>query len=124
MKAGRPTYRVKAKWVSFQGPDDETFYELNQKGELIKVNRSLKPHHVRPLSLTSKESNAVDSATSELVKPCLKLSSEPLPAFYPVTESQDAVDLTGAFRDMDSYFSSQLGEESSVNYDFMEFIEF
>lgn len=49
IRTGRPAFHIKAYTISFKTPNgDVEFYELNQKGELVRSgqNRQVVPHHI------------------------------------------------------------------------------
>ena len=48
MRSGRPSYHIKAKWVTCFNPDSNIYdvYELDAKGNLVKSNGDIVPHHV------------------------------------------------------------------------------
>ena len=69
MKAGRPTYRVKARWICFaEDNNDDAFFQLNNKGEIVKIDNKILPHHY-------KRSEKKDNAAFEQ----RVINSEPLP---------------------------------------------
>jgi hypothetical protein len=45
MKAGRPTCHIKAKWITIDRAGVSLFFLLNAKGDLVKVNGKIVPHH-------------------------------------------------------------------------------
>lgn len=45
MRRGRPTQHTKAKWITYTSDGTEKFYELDEKGRLIKKGLNLSPHH-------------------------------------------------------------------------------
>ena len=45
MRTGRPAFHVKAHWISIDIDGKSTFYELDNKGQLIKKNGMIQPHH-------------------------------------------------------------------------------
>lgn len=50
MRSGRPSYHIKAKWITCMDPDTNKFevFELDSKGNLVKINGEIVPHHVVP----------------------------------------------------------------------------
>jgi hypothetical protein len=47
MKAGRPSYHVRSKWLTVTTPNGVLYFELDAKGNLVKGRVSkLTPHHV------------------------------------------------------------------------------
>lgn len=36
IRTGRPVFHIKAKWISFDGPDGIEYYQLDSHGNLIK----------------------------------------------------------------------------------------
>lgn len=114
MKAGRPTYRVTAKWVSFQGPNEEMFFELDRKGELIKVNKSIKPHHMQKYISAEQDVESIPLSIPAV-------SADPLPVIpQQIQAPQPSVDLAQAFHEMDVYFTYQQPPEEDASY-FLEF---
>jgi hypothetical protein len=43
MKAGRPSYHVRSKWITVTTPHGLMYFELDTKGSL--VSKKLEPHH-------------------------------------------------------------------------------
>jgi hypothetical protein len=44
MKAGRPRYHVRAKWITLDSPKGREHYELDAKGHLVHKNFLPDPH--------------------------------------------------------------------------------
>ena len=56
MKRGRPTLHIKAKWITYMDKDEETFFELDEKGRIISKNKNkITPHHSAPVSVIQKK---------------------------------------------------------------------
>ena len=57
MRSGRPSYHVKAKWISCFDPISNKleFYELDNKGNLVKINGNIKPSKVTTFHLSPSE---------------------------------------------------------------------
>jgi hypothetical protein len=60
MKAGRPSYHVRSKWLTVATPSGVLYFELDAKGNLVKgPARQLAPHHVigsqPPADITPKQ---------------------------------------------------------------------
>jgi hypothetical protein len=51
MKAGRPAYHVRSKWVTIATPHGLLYFELDRRGNLIRLNKQLLVHHVEPLCI-------------------------------------------------------------------------
>ncbi|KAH0787185.1 hypothetical protein GPJ56_008899 [Histomonas meleagridis] len=69
MKAGRPTYHVKAKWISVCNQDGtSSYYELDNKGNLTDIKLLKSKNKVR-------SQNAITHATS---MPCIAKTSLPM----------------------------------------------
>lgn len=125
MKAGRPTYRVKAKWVTFQGPEDETFFELDQRGELIKVNKKeLKPHHTKKISCLPESLSIADYIKSvQTYQQPAVVPSAPLPSIPNIETAITVPEMNKAYSEMDFYFNNSI-EDDTVVSDFADFIVF
>jgi hypothetical protein len=50
MKAGRPSYHIRAKWITVATPQGLVYFELDRKGNLIGKN--IAAHHVLPVTQT------------------------------------------------------------------------
>ena len=52
MKRGRPTSHIKAKWITYRDNDEETYFELDDKGRIISNQQSrIAPHHSIPIPM-------------------------------------------------------------------------
>ncbi|EAX81925.1 hypothetical protein TVAG_022860 [Trichomonas vaginalis G3] len=45
MRRGRPTQHTRAKWITYTSEGTEKYYELDDKGRLVKTDNLLAPHH-------------------------------------------------------------------------------
>ncbi|EAY02799.1 hypothetical protein TVAG_008070 [Trichomonas vaginalis G3] len=95
MGKGRKMFRKKAAWVTYKLDDNEEFYQLNIKGELIKQDNKILPHHVGPIQIGIKVETSEDiSSPSE---PEAELKKDELPVV-----NRDEIDI---FSDiLDSHF--------------------
>lgn len=58
MRRGRPTSHTKAKWITYISEGTEKYYELDEKGRIIKEGRNISPHHTLPFEIEVKVSSA------------------------------------------------------------------
>ncbi|EAX95718.1 hypothetical protein TVAG_123090 [Trichomonas vaginalis G3] len=54
MRRGRPTSHTKAKWITYSSEGTEKYYELDEKGRIIKEGRNISPHHTLPFEQQNK----------------------------------------------------------------------
>jgi hypothetical protein len=45
MRTGRPSFHIKARWITLDLPSGSYYYQLDDKGNLIQTNREVVPHH-------------------------------------------------------------------------------
>ena len=107
MKAGRPTYRVHAKWVTYKKDNQEMYYQLNAKGELVKTNGKLTPE-LRPLNVKEQDSNSANNQA---------MSSAPLPLpmineeYFPFNQTDFAS------KEMDVFFMEEPETAFDLEYE-------
>jgi hypothetical protein len=83
MKAGRPAYHVRSKWVTVTTPQGVLYFELDAKGNLLRKN--LHPDRVVPLQMPLPQN------TAPAVAPLLPVVLAPLlPAQTPILEADGA----------------------------------
>ena len=69
IRTGRPVFHIKARWISFDGPDGIEFYSLDSKGNLIKKDGKVKFElqkkdiNSTPKKEENTESNNIDEGT-------------------------------------------------------------
>lgn len=67
----RRTFRKKASWVTYRTNDKELYYQLNQKGELIKKDNTIRIHHV----VDGKNHMNIDTVMSKKANPNTNITS-------------------------------------------------
>ena len=74
MRSGRPSYHVKARWISCVDPETKTveYYQLDQKGHLIKNEGMIKP------SKTERFNSSHSHDPPDIIEPVVKASAESL----------------------------------------------
>ena len=81
MKRGRPTRHTKAKWVTFTNDGKELFFELDDKGNIIREGKSLIPHHTNIVGETQDAVPTKESPQTPLpvvIKIDFPVSAEPI----------------------------------------------
>ena len=111
MKAGRPTYRVKARWITYDCDNAVAFYELDSKGNLVKDNGKLKLHHTVQLNK--------DSLAKAALPPQAPLAPvEPKPAVMtPDQPTSNEASTSDVFDEMDSLFAINSFYDESIDQD-------
>jgi hypothetical protein len=51
MKTGRPTWRIKSRWISVDMPMTSIYYELDSNGRLVRIDGHLRAHHAVPVGV-------------------------------------------------------------------------
>ena len=96
MKAGRPTYRHKAHWVSYDlGDGTEAFFELDEKGNIFKKGGIIQPPTIKP-------KGASVAAPRAIQKDPLPL---PVPPQPPANQEPSKELFTFSTAEMDNFFS-------------------
>ena len=106
MKRGRPTAHTKAKFVTFIDNGEETFFELDSKGNIIRNGKHLVVHHKKSISETE--------TSTELPRP------EIFPVPQKQSENRDQSFAPLVVENTDSIFQ-ELGPDllTSIELDFM-----
>jgi hypothetical protein len=113
MKAGRPAYHVRSKWLTVATPDGILYFELDTKGNLVKNKiHQLIPHHIgelqlptiRPAVVTPPDMARADAPAAPIAAPI-----RPPPAV-----STEWLDLTPSWFQDDSQSDFGSAEDSSL----------
>lgn len=111
MKAGRPTYRVKARWITYECDDAVAFYELDSKGNIVKDHGKMRVHH------------SVKFNDGSLVKAAL-LPSAPLAPVEPITAvmtpdqpTSNEANTSEVFDEMDNLFAINSFYDETIEQD-------
>ena len=97
MRSGRPSYHIKAQWISCFDPETNVveFYQLDEKGHIIKTNNKIVPQKTTKFE----QSLAEDPPFKE---PIVKASAEPVVKLQ--EEAASSAEF-GPFMDCDLEFS-------------------
>ena len=111
MRSGRPSYHIKAQWISCFDPVTNVteFYQLDNKGHTIKTNNRIIPQRTTKFE----PSLAEDPPIKETV---VQASAEPV-----VSVQEEAVSSAEYCAFWDCDFENSLFDESVMNDDLLEF---
>lgn len=74
MKAGRPAYHIRAKWITLMGPQGSlVYYELDSKGNLVNKKQDIQPTQLMEANQGSKNRIPLAETSSKTESPCLEL---------------------------------------------------
>jgi hypothetical protein len=72
MKAGRPAYHVRSKWVTVTTPQGILYFELDAKGNLLR--KDLRPDRIVPLEMPPLENTAPVAVPATVLTPIPEMS--------------------------------------------------
>jgi hypothetical protein len=80
MRTGRPTFHVKARWITIDQPLGSHYYRLDDDGHLVLINGKVLAHKFVPFAAPSSSGMGLDQAQ--------EIRQSPLHAMVRVSESK------------------------------------
>lgn len=108
MKPGRPKSHIKGKWVTWKENNKISFYELDQKENLIRINNQIQPHHIidNDLNKATEQDNVEQNDSNQVVlkpkiseidnfvKDSTSVAAKPAPVLTPEIQTSPLFDCT------------------------------
>jgi hypothetical protein len=89
MKADRPLYHIRSKWLTIANIDGLLYFELDRRGNLVKGNGQLIPHHIVPMTIQTSPVQQLQERTLRVQTEAIRLQS-----LVDTNQSDDRIDFS------------------------------